>query len=56
MTARDVTATLDLALAASGLNQVPPVPLRAIDNGEWDRFVTADVASRQAREIAHAAQ
>jgi hypothetical protein len=56
---RDITALLKTWTAELGCgaaHQDPPVPLRAIDSGEWDRFVTADVARRQEREIAQAAQ
>ncbi len=51
---RDVTAmlkawTADLGCGATHI-EAPKSP-RAIDRGEWDRFVTADVAQRSGTEI-----
>jgi hypothetical protein len=56
---RDIAAllkawTADLGCGATHTSL--PTPLRAFDDGEWDRFVTADVARRAEAEIDLAAQ
>ncbi|MST31678.1 hypothetical protein GHK86_02910 [Acidimicrobiaceae bacterium USS-CC1] len=56
---RDIAAllkawTADLGCAAAHTD--PPTPLRAVDNREWERFVTDDVARRREAEIEQAAQ
>jgi len=56
---RDIAAllktwTADLGCGATHTD--PPTPLRAVDNGEWDRFVTGDIARRAEAEIDQAAQ
>ena len=56
---RDITALLKAWTADLGCGPThtdPPVTLRATDSGEWDRFVTADVARRVDAEIDQAAQ
>jgi hypothetical protein len=56
---RDVAAllrawTADLGCATS--HQTPTATLRAVDDGEWERFVEVDVERRQQREIDDAAR
>ena len=56
---RDIAAllkswTADLGCGATHTDA--PTPLRAVDDGEWDRFVTGDVARRGGAEIDQAAQ
>lgn len=56
---RDITALLHAwtGEAPCGAEHVEaPTRLRAVEAGEWDRFVAADVAHRQADEVARAAQ
>ncbi|MGH9066368.1 MAG: hypothetical protein ACRD0J_02435 [Acidimicrobiales bacterium] len=55
---RDVAALLRAWTAEGGCganHQAPPVVIRPVGAGEWDRFVEADVAARQAAEIEAAA-
>ena len=56
---RDIAAllktwTADLGCGAT--HTAPPTPLRAVDDGEWDRFVAGDVVRRGDAEIDQAAQ
>ena len=56
---RDIAALLKTWTADLGCGAAhtePPTPLRAVDDGEWDRFVTGDVARRAEAEIDQAAQ
>jgi hypothetical protein len=50
---RDIAALLRTWTAS---HTDPPTPLRAVDDDDWDRFVTADVARRAEAEIDQAAQ
>ena len=55
---RDTSSLLKAWTAESGCgaaHQDPPVPLRAVEAGEWDRHVGADVQRRKGREIDQAA-
>ncbi|MGH9074054.1 MAG: hypothetical protein ACRDZQ_08015 [Acidimicrobiales bacterium] len=55
---RDVAALLRAWTAEGGCgasHQAPPAVIRPVGTGEWDRFVEADVAARQAAEIEAAA-
>lgn len=56
---RDIAALLKAWTADLGCGPThtdPPTPLRAVDDSEWDRFVTGDVARRAEAEIDQAAQ
>lgn len=56
---RDIAALLRAWTAELGCattHQNPAATLRAVDGGEWERFVEADVERRQQREIDAAAR
>jgi hypothetical protein len=56
---RDIAAVLRAWTAELGCattHQNPAATLRAVDEGEWERFVEVDVERRQQREIEDAAE